>query len=559
MDAGEARLLQALDEAEGHDSLRGTILDQLGWARGMIRGDLRGGVPYSREAALIAERIGDAELQMLSGARAIMNSLAGARQPERFAWAVKLEAELGKPSQWDSPRALQGEDLLWAGDLSAAKELFDAVYADAASLGRGGPPSLLPLRPRLGRVRRREPEAGAGARARGDRRRARRGGHLGREPAAPPAGAGAGLARPERGGPRQHRPPARGIRAVADTVRESPELGAAFGLLSLSRRGRGGGGPRARRSRRACSTRWGLRIRERSPRSRMRSRRSPSPATRRGPGTCSRVSRSRRPRSNHPGRGRPSTVAVGFSCCRRDRRTRPASRSNGRRRARSARIPAGCRPSRTGLGTRGPAWRWTHGRNDDPRPMLAIVSRRWAPRCGRSRRLRSSSAPRPAARQRGDRHRAPDRGSGRRGDEEPADRRGALHRRRDGRGPPHAHLPKAGHPVARPTSRVSSPTGAWRSNVPRTTDEPPGRPPVVRLSLGRPLPRIATMSGESATPVDSPGLVGRSERDRQGERLRRRTRERAACARHPRRARHRKDRTLAHRDRPMSRGRMPAF
>ncbi len=135
MDAGEARLLQALDEAGGNESLRATILDQLGWARGMIRGDLRGGAPYSREAALIVERIGDPELQMLSGARAIVSSLAGARQPERFAWAVKLEAELGKPSQWDSPRAHLGEDLLWAGDLPAAKELFDAVYADALRSG----------------------------------------------------------------------------------------------------------------------------------------------------------------------------------------------------------------------------------------------------------------------------------------------------------------------------------------------------------------------------------------------------------------------------------------
>jgi len=101
----------------------------------MIRGDLRGGMPYSRESALIAERVDDAELQMLSGARAIMHSLAGVRQPERFAWAVKLEAELGKPSQWDSPRAQQGEDLLWAGDLPAAKALFDAVYADAVRSG----------------------------------------------------------------------------------------------------------------------------------------------------------------------------------------------------------------------------------------------------------------------------------------------------------------------------------------------------------------------------------------------------------------------------------------
>lgn len=135
MDTGERLLFQALEEAGDDDLLRGVILDQLGWARGMIRGDLPGGLVYSREAAAIGDRIGDAELQMLSGARAIMESLAGARQPERFAWAAKLEAELGKPSLWDSPRALQGEDLQWAGDLVSARALFDAVYADAIRSG----------------------------------------------------------------------------------------------------------------------------------------------------------------------------------------------------------------------------------------------------------------------------------------------------------------------------------------------------------------------------------------------------------------------------------------
>jgi DNA-binding CsgD family transcriptional regulator len=135
MDAGEARLLQALDEAEGEESLRGTILDQLGWARGMLRGDLRGGLAYAEESARIADRIADPELQMLSGARAIMGSLAGVRQPARFARAVELETEIGKPSQWDSPRALQGEDLLWAGELARATSLFEAVYADAVRSG----------------------------------------------------------------------------------------------------------------------------------------------------------------------------------------------------------------------------------------------------------------------------------------------------------------------------------------------------------------------------------------------------------------------------------------
>ncbi len=134
-DTTEARLLEALEEAGDDDWLRGNVLDQLGWARGMFRGDLRGGLRYSEEATAIGERTGDVQLQMLSGARAIMHSLAGSRQPDRLAMGVELEARIGKPALWDSPRALLGEDLLWAGDLSSARTLFDAVHADAVRAG----------------------------------------------------------------------------------------------------------------------------------------------------------------------------------------------------------------------------------------------------------------------------------------------------------------------------------------------------------------------------------------------------------------------------------------
>lgn len=138
MDTDERMLLEALEEAGADEALRGNILDQLGWARGMFRGDLRGGLRYSEEAAAIAERTRDAELQMLSGARAILHSLAGSRQPDRLARGVELEAEYGKPSLWDSPRALLGEDLLWAGELPPARALFEAVYADAVRSGEEG-------------------------------------------------------------------------------------------------------------------------------------------------------------------------------------------------------------------------------------------------------------------------------------------------------------------------------------------------------------------------------------------------------------------------------------
>ena len=55
--------------------------------------------------------------------------------PEAIAWAIAIEARIGKPILWTSPRTLQAEQLLWAGDLPAAKALFSEVHAGIVRSG----------------------------------------------------------------------------------------------------------------------------------------------------------------------------------------------------------------------------------------------------------------------------------------------------------------------------------------------------------------------------------------------------------------------------------------
>jgi DNA-binding CsgD family transcriptional regulator len=136
LDTAETLLRQALEDAGADDRLRGQVLDQLGWTLGLFRGDLSSGLEYSREAVALADRGGDARLQMAcTGALAYLEGLAGAPRPDLLARAVALEEEVGKPILWTSPRTVVAEHLLWAGDLPAARALFEAVREDAVRSG----------------------------------------------------------------------------------------------------------------------------------------------------------------------------------------------------------------------------------------------------------------------------------------------------------------------------------------------------------------------------------------------------------------------------------------
>jgi DNA-binding NarL/FixJ family response regulator/tetratricopeptide (TPR) repeat protein len=136
-DAGtqEAFLLGALGDAVEDALLRGRVLDQLGWLR-VSSGDLRGSIECAEEALAIADRVGDRELQMhAAAALGDHEAIAGRHRPDLMARAVLLEQELGTPALWIGPRALLGKQLLWAGELVAARTQLSSVHADVVRSG----------------------------------------------------------------------------------------------------------------------------------------------------------------------------------------------------------------------------------------------------------------------------------------------------------------------------------------------------------------------------------------------------------------------------------------
>jgi DNA-binding CsgD family transcriptional regulator len=136
LETGEALLVRALADAGDDELLRGRVLDQLGWLRGVFRGDLRGGIECAREALAIAERVGDADFRMSAAAGlSNMEALAGSPRPDLIARAVGLEQEIGRPLLWAGPRVLQAEQQLWLGELAAARSVFETALAGAARSG----------------------------------------------------------------------------------------------------------------------------------------------------------------------------------------------------------------------------------------------------------------------------------------------------------------------------------------------------------------------------------------------------------------------------------------
>jgi DNA-binding CsgD family transcriptional regulator/tetratricopeptide (TPR) repeat protein len=133
LEKGEALLVRALADAGADDLLRGRVLDQLGWLRGVFRGDLDAGVECAREALAIAEAAGDRSFELSAAAGlSNMEALAGRPRTDLMLRAIELEDEIGRPALWVGPRVLYAEQLLWAGELDAARTLLEAADAEAA-------------------------------------------------------------------------------------------------------------------------------------------------------------------------------------------------------------------------------------------------------------------------------------------------------------------------------------------------------------------------------------------------------------------------------------------
>jgi DNA-binding CsgD family transcriptional regulator len=129
--SGVAMLEAALEDTGDDVGLRAQVLDQLGWLQTLFQGDLPRGVERQREAVELAVRARDVRLEMFAtAALGYIECLGGTPRPDLGERARALEAELGKPVLWTSPRTLVAEQRLWAGDLPGSRALFEEVHRD---------------------------------------------------------------------------------------------------------------------------------------------------------------------------------------------------------------------------------------------------------------------------------------------------------------------------------------------------------------------------------------------------------------------------------------------
>ena len=133
----EGLLLAALDEAGEDERIRGRALNQLANLRRWRSGDVRGAIECAREALALAQRAGDGRHEVYAAAYlAHLETLIGAPNPDLMASAVALEEQVGVPSLAIGPRTLLAKQLLWGGELAAARALLGAEYASVVHSGR---------------------------------------------------------------------------------------------------------------------------------------------------------------------------------------------------------------------------------------------------------------------------------------------------------------------------------------------------------------------------------------------------------------------------------------
>jgi DNA-binding CsgD family transcriptional regulator/tetratricopeptide (TPR) repeat protein len=129
-------LRAALPEAGEDGVLRSRMLAHTGWALALFAGDLPRALESLHEWERSAGSVGDPQHWMSCAAEtAYIETLGGRPREDLMAEAVACEARVSKPMQWTSPRTLQAETRLWAGDLAEARALFEAVHDDATRTG----------------------------------------------------------------------------------------------------------------------------------------------------------------------------------------------------------------------------------------------------------------------------------------------------------------------------------------------------------------------------------------------------------------------------------------
>ena len=129
-------LEEALVDAGEDEALRGRVLDMLAWLRGILRGNLKGGIRCAEEGIEIARRTDDEPLRMLAqSSLALMGALIGEPHRDLLVESIALEDSFGVRGTNESPRAISGKLLFWAGDLPAARQRFDEALSAAAREG----------------------------------------------------------------------------------------------------------------------------------------------------------------------------------------------------------------------------------------------------------------------------------------------------------------------------------------------------------------------------------------------------------------------------------------
>ena len=136
VDRSEASLSRALEDCGDDELQRGRVLDILGWHRGIFCGDLRAGIRAAEEARGIAAAAGHEELWMQSASHlAHMQALAGNPQPTVMVRTVEIVERTSATILGGGPHAWMGKQILWAGDIAGARDLFTAALDGYAVIG----------------------------------------------------------------------------------------------------------------------------------------------------------------------------------------------------------------------------------------------------------------------------------------------------------------------------------------------------------------------------------------------------------------------------------------